>query len=187
MNNRIRNYTILFLIAASVILLDQVTKHLVRSNLDISEMWAPWPWLLPYARIVNWHNTGAAFGILQQFGEVFKILPLVVSGAIIYYNSQVPSTEWPLRLALGLMLGGALGNVIDRYARGYVTDFISVGNFAVFNVADSSVTIGVAILIIYMWYQERRRSSTDSDPIVPSDAEPDPSSPSTPMNPGHDD
>ena len=187
MRNYIRDYTILFVIAASVILLDQVTKHLVRSNLGFSEMWAPWPWLLPYARIVNWQNTGAAFGIFQQFGEVFKILPLIVSGAIIYYNSQVPSNEWPLRLALGLMLGGALGNVIDRYARGFVTDFISVGNFAVFNVADSSVTIGVTILIIYMWYQERKRSSTDSDPNAPSDAEPDPPSPSTPMSPGHDD
>ena len=187
MKNYIRDYTILFLIAASVILLDQVTKYLVRSNLDLSEMWAPWPWLLPYARIVNWHNTGAAFGILQQFGDVFKILPLIVSAAIIYYNSQVPSTEWPLRLALGLMLGGALGNLIDRYARGYVTDFISVGNFAVFNVADSSVTIGVAILIIYMWFQERKRSSADIDPTLSSDIDPDPPSTSSPINPGADD
>ena len=68
----LRDYTILFLIAASVILLDQVTKYLVRSNLAPAEMWAPWHWLLPYARVVNWQNTGAAFGILQQLAMCLK-------------------------------------------------------------------------------------------------------------------
>ncbi len=182
----LRDYTILFLIAASVILLDQVTKYLVRSNLAPAEMWAPWHWLLPYARVVNWQNTGAAFGILQQFGDVFKILPLLVSGAIIYFNSQVPSSEWPMRVALGLMLGGALGNVIDRFARGYVTDFISVGTFAVFNVADASVTVGVTILILYIWIQERRRPDAQEEPGVPPEAEPG-TSPQTSPASEHDD
>src|SRR4030067_1795107 len=97
----------------------------------------------PYARIVHWKNTGAAFGLLQGFGGVFTILGLLVSIAILFYFPQVPTREWTLRLAMGLQLGGAVGNLIDRITQGYVTDFISVGTLPVFNVADSSISLGV--------------------------------------------
>jgi len=62
----------------------------------------------------------------------------------------------PLRLALGLMMGGAAGNMIDRLTVGHVTDFLSVGNFPVFNVADSSITVGVVVLILGVWADDRR-------------------------------
>ena len=84
--------------------------------------------------------------------------------AIIFYFPQIPTDEWPLRLALSLQLAGAVGNLISRIQVGHVTDFISVGSFPVFNVADSSITIGVAVLLIGIWYQERkeRRKSVPS-------------------------
>jgi signal peptidase II len=151
------DYLFLFIIAGVVIALDQWTKSLVRANLAIGQIWVPWEWLAPYARIVHWKNSGAAFGMFQNLTTVFMILPFIVAGLIIYYFPQIPRQDWPLRTALSLQMGGALGNLIDRLARGgEVTDFISVGNFPVFNVADSSISIGVAVLIIGMWIQERR-------------------------------
>ena len=160
------DYTFLFSIAGLIVLLDQLTKYLVRSNLAFSDMWSPWPWLMPYARIVHWHNTGAAFGIFQQFSIVFTILAIVVSIAIIYYFPQVPRSDWLIRLALAMQLGGALGNLVDRLARGHVTDFISVGNFAVFNIADASIFIGTCILIFAVWLKERQTRAPEQDSIT---------------------
>lgn len=149
------DYGRLLLIAGFLILLDQWTKYLVRSNLAFQEHWSPWPWLEPYARIVHWKNTGAAFGMLQGFGDIFTILAILVACAILYYYPRVPRDDWPLRLAMGLQFGGALGNLIDRLTHGYVIDFISVMNFPVFNVADASISVGVAVLILGVWIKER--------------------------------
>lgn len=151
----LRDYGFLLTLAALVIALDQWTKTLVRTRLDLEEYWSPWPWLAHYARIVHWKNTGAAFGMLQGFGDVFTVLAILVAIAIIYYFPQVPREDWVLRLAMGLQLGGALGNLVDRLTVGSVTDFISIGAFPVFNVADASISTGVAILILGMWFKDR--------------------------------
>jgi signal peptidase II len=149
------SYVFLLSIAGAIIALDQWSKWMVRTKLpEPGDWWAPWPWLAPYARIVHWTNTGAAFGMFAKFGDVFMIMAIIVSIAILYYFPQVPHSEWPLRIAMGLQLGGAVGNLIDRVNQKFVTDFISVGNFAVFNVADSSISIGVAVLLIGIWYKE---------------------------------
>jgi signal peptidase II len=155
---KIKDYLVLFGIAGLIIGLDQWTKWLVRENIGFGEMWLPnWlAWLSPYARIVNWHNSGAAFGMFQDGNMVFTVLAIIVTCAIIYYYPQVESSDWALRLAMGLQLAGAAGNLIDRLMRGKVTDFISVGNFPVFNVADSSITIGVIVLLLGVWIKERQ-------------------------------
>jgi signal peptidase II len=152
----LRDYLGLGIVAGIVIGLDQWIKALIRSQLAFGEIWSPWPWLTPYARLVHWRNSGAAFGMLQGFGDVFTLLAIVVAGAILYYYPQVTRQDWYLRLAMGLQLGGAVGNLIDRLAQGYVTDFISVGSFPVFNIADSSISIGVAILVIGIWLKEKK-------------------------------
>lgn len=153
----VKDYSFLFGIAGFLIILDQVTKELIRRNLDFGEMWAPWDWLLPYARLVNWRNFGAAFGMFQNGALVFTILGIVVSILIIYYFPRVPRHEWLLRLALALQLGGAVGNLIDRLTQGYVTDFISIGTFPVFNVADSCITIGAVLLVLSVWLQDQQQ------------------------------
>ena len=72
-----------------------------------------------------------------------------------------PAEDWPLRLALGLQLGGAIGNLVDRLRFGTVTDFISVGSFAVFNVADAAISLGVAILVLDLLYKDWQKRKLD--------------------------
>jgi signal peptidase II len=168
----IRDYLLLLLIAGTIIALDQFTKNLIRQNLAVGDMWSPWPWLTPYARIVHWYNTGVAFGFFQGKGEVFAILAVAVAAAIIFYFPRVPASDWSLRLAMGLQLGGAMGNLVDRlFYDGIVTDFISVGTFPVFNLADSSITIGVIVLLLGVYLQERKDKKakaavSDNPPVV---------------------
>lgn len=156
MKKNSRYFWYLLVIPALIIALDQYTKYLVRTNLALGESWMPWSPLAPYARIIHWYNTGVAFGLFQQGGIIFILLPLVIVVGIIAYFQKIPDQDWSLRLALSLQLGGALGNLIDRVTIGRVTDFVSVGNFPVFNVADSSITVGVIVLILGVWLQERR-------------------------------
>ena len=153
----IKNYWSIFTIAAVIVALDQWTKWLVRTNIPAGQSWLPdsLAWLSPYARIVHWYNRGAAFGMFQEGGMIFTVLAFIVIGAILYYYPQVSRGDWPLRLAMSMQLGGALGNLIDRLTIGHVTDFISVGRFPVFNIADSSITVGVVVLLLGVWWQER--------------------------------
>lgn len=130
-------------VVAVVIALDQVTKWLIRISLDPGHSW-PEGWHL---RIVHFTNTGAAFGILQDSGPLLVITSLLGIVAILIYLFN-PGFAHPLmRLGLGLMLGGALGNLIDRLRTGEVVDFLKVPEFPAFNVADSAITIGVLCLL----------------------------------------
>lgn len=173
MKDKVRDYISLLLLAGIIIALDQWTKGIIRSQLAFGETWVPWDWLAPYARIVYWHNAGAAFGFGQNLSWLFTILPFIVVAAILAYYHQIPRGDWPLRIALGLQLGGAVGNLIDRLTIGYVTDFISVGTFPVFNVADSSISIGVVVLLVGMWIMEKQQK----DKIVLEERLPDPEPP----------
>jgi len=155
-------YTFLFLIAGLIVALDQWTKSLVRNNLPVGATWLPQPleWLSPYARIVHWYNTGAAFGMFQNGSVIFATLAVVVIGAIIYYFPQVDKKDWTLRLAMSMQLAGAVGNLTDRLLHaGKVTDFVSVGTFAVFNVADASISVGTVVLLLGVYLQERSAKS----------------------------
>lgn len=164
-------YVNLLSIAGIVVALDQWTKWLVRAHIPFATQWLPenMQWLMPYARLVNWHNTGAAFGMFQNGAAIFTVLAFVVIGAILFYYPQIHSEGWMFRLALGLQLAGAAGNLIDRLTQeGRVTDFISVGAFPVFNVADSAITVGTAVLILAVWLNERaqKRARAESDAQV---------------------
>ena len=159
------------MIAAVIVILDQWTKWLVRTNIPAGEIWLPTSllWLSPYARIVHWYNTGAAFGMFKDASMLLTVLAFVVIGAILFYYPQVEKDDWILRLALSLQLGGALGNLIDRLTVGHVTDFISVGNFPVFNVADASITIGAVLLFLDVWLRERAEKKADKSVDIPGE------------------
>jgi signal peptidase II len=106
--------------------------------------------------------------MFQGMNGVFIVLAIIVSIAILYYFPRVPRKDWALRLAMVMQLAGALGNLVDRVQYGQVTDFISIGNFAVFNVADASISVGVVILILAVWFQDmkKKRETTAVAPTV---------------------
>jgi signal peptidase II len=164
----VRKYGTIFAIAAVIVVLDQWTKWLVRTNIVSGAAWLPdsLQWLMPYARIVHWYNTGAAFGMFKDASTILTVLAFVVIGAILFYYPQVEKDDWLLRLALSMQLGGALGNLVDRLTIGHVTDFISVGNFPVFNVADASITIGAVLLFLSVWLRERAEKQAEKNKSV---------------------
>lgn len=158
MKNLVEKYGFMFGIAGVLVALDQWTKWLVRSNIVLGDTWLPesLAWLSPYARIVHWYNSGAAFGMFQNGSVIFATLAFIVIVALIYYFPQVDKNDWTLRLAMSMQLAGASGNLIDRLLQdGKVTDFISVGTFPVFNVADASISVGTVVLLLGVYLQER--------------------------------
>jgi signal peptidase II len=152
----IKEYWLLISVAGLIVIVDQVTKAIVRANIPFGGRWMPLDWLAPYFRFVHWENTGAAFGMFQSGGLIFGILAVIVSIFIVIYYPQIPKEEKLMRVAMAMQLGGALGNLIDRIVFGPVTDFISVGSFPVFNIADSSITVGVGLLILALWLHDQR-------------------------------
>jgi signal peptidase II len=165
----IKKYGLLFSVASIIVILDQITKALVRANIPYGGRWMPLDWLMPYFRFVHWDNTGAAFGLFQGGGLIFAILAVIVTVFIVIYYPQIPQDEKLMRIAMSMQLGGALGNLIDRVIFGPVTDFISVGTFPVFNIADSSITVGVGILILGLWLSERREQTREKELDVDSE------------------
>jgi len=156
------------LVAGTIVVLDQASKYLIRANLALGEVYRPELWITQFARFVHLHNRGAAIGMFPGLGNVFMVLALIVSAALIYYYPRIPRQDWLVRLAMALLLGGAVGNMIDRMHQGYVTDFISLLNIPVLNLADLSVSTGVIVLAIGLWQQEQRKKSTQ-DSTVPDD------------------
>jgi signal peptidase II len=162
LNKKVKNYIFLFIVAALLVAFDQWSKAQVRNSLSLGSIWSPWEWMTPYARIVHWKNTGVAFGMFQGMSTVFAILAAIVSLVIIYYYPRVAGDSWTLKIAMSLQLAGALGNFVDRVTIKYVTDFISIGNFPVFNVADACITVGVVVLLIYVWLQEKKEKELNT-------------------------
>jgi signal peptidase II len=178
-------YLFLLSVAGVIIALDQWTKWLVRTQLAFNQEWAPWKWLLPYARVIHIQNTGAAFGSFQNFGDVFMVLAIIVSLGILIMFPRVANNDWLLRVVMSMELGGACGNLVDRFTQRYVTDFLSVGNFAVFNVADASISVGVAILIGGMLIRDwQQKQKSVQSPALETTLEP-PAQPQEPQQENH--
>lgn len=153
-----------FLIAAVTIGLDQLSKYLVETRIPLYSYWTPIPALEGLFRFTHTANTGAVFGLFQGTGIFFAGLAIVVAGAIIYFNLTLPGRQRLLRLALGLQLGGALGNLVDRLRLGHVTDFIDIGPWYIFNLADLAIVSGVILFAIVLLRDAREESeNVDSE------------------------
>jgi len=136
--------------ALLTLIADQLSKNLVLSRLNPGQSWNPIAPLTRWVSITHVTNTGAAFGLFRDQGSFFIVIAVVVAAAIIFYYRQLPAGQWWLKLSLGLQLGGAVGNLLDRLRLGYVVDFIDFKIWPVFNLADSAIVIGVAILAYYL-------------------------------------
>ncbi len=144
-----------FLVALVVWLVDQATKALITRNMSLGEMVAPFPALANLFTFTYTTNTGAAFGLFPDSGFIFVIIALVVISAIVLVYDRLPTEHVLVRVALGLQLGGALGNLTDRLTRGSVVDFFDFKIWPVFNVADSAIVVGVLILAYYLLQDDR--------------------------------
>ena len=135
-------------------MLDQIVKAIVRREIALNESITVIPGFFDLTRV---HNTGTAFGFMNSTDFPFKtvILACIAIGALAalaMYAATLPANQWLARIGLALILGGAAGNLIDRITEGYVVDFVDLywsgWHFWAFNVADASITIGVALMIL---------------------------------------
>lgn len=156
----------LLLVMTCSILFDHFSKLFIEVWLPLYSSYAPFPQLAELFRFTHTSNTGAAFGLFQNNNAWFGLIAAIVSGVILFYNYQLPAGHWLLRTALGLQLGGALGNMIDRIRLGHVTDFMDFGPWPVWNMADLSIVSGVVILALLMYLEQRQAKI--AAPAVPS-------------------
>ena len=163
----VEHQAILFVTAAISIVLDQATKWWVEANIPLHDLIIPIESIGHILDFLHVKNPGAAFGTGAGYGWVFATVAFIVTAGIIIYNSVILGRHFAFRLSLGLIMGGALGNVIDRFRIGEVTDFIHFDfrplvseamaetipllNFAIFNLADLSIFSGVGVMFWLMW------------------------------------
>lgn len=162
---------------ATTLSLDQLSKWIVLETLgpggsrDVVE-------IIP--GVLRFHfvrNTGSAFGLFQGNSEILKVLAIMaVIGLFVYYVRSA-SRDWMVSLALGLQLGGAFGNIVDRFRHAYVVDFIDFPRFPTFNIADSAITVGVVLLMYAMLFRDgqtrdtgERQARTDQPYVAGDDA-----------------
>jgi signal peptidase II len=150
-------------VAALVVAADQLSKAWVVQNLPEHVPVDVFPWLHSVLSFTRLTNTGVAFGLFPQFGDFFTVLAAVVIVAILFFYRTLEIEDWLMHLALGLQIGGALGNLVDRIFRGSVVDFLDVNfwplhEWPVFNLADSAIVVGVALLLLSTWRQERKEA-----------------------------
>ena len=140
-------------VAFLVVLFDQMSKRIAEERLERAGVRSvPMPVAGDFFRFTYVENRGAAFGLLQDQTAFFVLVGLIVIGVIAASYRFLPRSGFMLQLALGLQLGGAIGNLIDRVRQGYVVDFVDFGYHSnwwpVFNVADSAIVIRVALLAL---------------------------------------
>ncbi len=145
-----------YLVAIFIVLLDQFTKFVVVSNMELYESI---PIIDGWLHITSVRNTGAAFSILENQTLIFIVLALVVALVLIYSIYRVYREYRLLAFFLSIILGGAVGNLIDRILHGAVIDFIDMRiiNFAIFNVADIAITVGTGLLILYILFSKKNK------------------------------
>ncbi|MGG0667102.1 signal peptidase II [Sporosarcina koreensis] len=146
-------------LAVLLILLDQLTKWLVVQNMNLGQRI---PLVEPYFALLSHRNKGAAWGMLEGQMWLFYIVTILVVGGIIYFFHKEAKSSKLLSVSLMFLLGGALGNFIDRLFRKEVVDFVDIlipvinYDFPIFNVADAALTVGVVLMILHVLLDEKK-------------------------------
>ena len=147
-------------VAVLIFVIDRITKVLVETSLAVGQSFDI---VGEWARITHVTNSGAAFGLLPERTTLLSILSVVAVLAIVFYYRRLAADSVLIAATLGMQLGGAFGNLVDRIGQGYVVDFVDVGvpggvRFWAFNVADSSIVVGIIGVTVLLWWQERTHS-----------------------------
>ncbi len=144
-------------LAALLLALDRFTKAWAATTLTLGD---PQPLIGDVVRLTRVHNSGGAFGVLAKVPALFVAVSILIAIAAFVTFVVLRGRRPFLRLALVLIFVGACGNLVDRLTLGYVVDFFEVVGFPVFNVADSCVTVGAALLVLYAFFGGGRRSTS---------------------------
>lgn len=178
MSPRIQKWLPLFIVTGFVLALDQISKAWVVANLEVYESAIPIPALYPYFQVTRTTNTGFAFGMGEGASTIIMVVSIIISAVLLYYYARSKSEAVLQHVALAMVMGGAIGNVIDRIQHGSVVDFfhIYIPNLIsnVSNFADHAVVFGVIILIIDSYLEERRekRKVEDAETVEGENAAP---------------
>jgi signal peptidase II len=152
------------MVMAAVLILDRITKHLVVTGIAVGDVHK----FLPAINLVHVRNSGVAFGFFSGGGALVLVLTLVALGALVTFFILRPRRPL-LWLPTGLVVGGAVGNLIDRVASGSVTDFIKLPLWPAFNLADTAITFGVLALLYVLEGPRPEASSAADDPARPGE------------------
>jgi signal peptidase II len=144
-----------FIVAAIAVVLDQITKALVINAFGPSENGNATTIIPHVLEFRHDENTGAAFSLFQGRSTTLLLIGVVVIGVLIYYYRALPQGNPLLRIAVGAVLGGAVGNLIDRVRLGHVTDWVHISHYPTFNLADSCITVGMLTLAVYLLFLDR--------------------------------
>lgn len=150
--------------------LDQVSKRIITSWLQLGESWPS----EGFFRITYGTNSGTAFGLFPNHTTLLIVVSLVAIGFLFYFYRAHAMPSLLLRFAIGLQLGGAFGNLVDRVLNGKVVDFIDVGPWPIFNLADSSIVVGIFILMAVFLLTKESTEERQSAPATPKNESPDP-------------
>jgi signal peptidase II len=142
-----KNTLLIFYIGILIVISDQITKFLITKYMVLHQSI---PLIKNILHLTYIQNTGAGFGILKGSNTILIFTSLIIIGAILF-NFKKIIKEKPVHIPIALILGGAIGNLIDRILIGHVIDFMDFRIWPAFNVADSAITIGAVWLIVYFW------------------------------------
>ena len=160
-------------VAVVVLLADQASKLWIQQHFAASDD-TSLPLVPGWLAFAYTCNKGAAFGLLANETLLFVLIALVISGVLVAYVRFLPANRPWLRLSLGLQLGGALGNLLDRLRQGYVVDFIAVKAWPVFNIADACIVVGVLILAYHLLLVQGQAPMSNQQAAVSHQHRPDP-------------
>ena len=163
---------LILIVAVLVIAIDQLSKYLVAIALPVGGVWSPLPGENPVVQIAHATNTGVTFGLFKDLGLISVGIAVAVTGVIIIYSRKLRNDQKLTCVSLGLMLGGAIGNAIDRIRLGHVIDFLDVGigatRWYTSNVADIAIVSGVILLGLATLLDERKHRRSKSDQCHPT-------------------
>jgi len=144
-----------YLLSLAILVIDQFLKYLVHKFMYLGQSIT----LLNGIKLTYVRNTGAAFSLFTGFSSYLSIIGIIVVLAVIYFHHKLPAKKYYWQTALAFVLGGSLGNLVDRIFRSYVIDYIDLSVWPVFNLADIMINLGIFLIIVQMIKGEKKHAS----------------------------
>lgn len=172
----IKRWILALMLIIGTVAIDQATKQAIVDRLARYDSFIPIPFLGDFLRFTHSYNTGAAFGLLPQAGDLFLIMAIIIVIGMMIFYGRIADQAHITRMGIALICGGAIGNAIDRIQHGHVTDFIhytipvvNISNIS--NLADHAIVIGVLLVILESWRLDRHAKKENAGQPAITDVE----------------